>query len=192
MRRRAGVLSIAAFLLAVAVPGPPQETPQDAFSPDFELVKTISHTGSAAWTDTGIEVKPGEEYGFEATGEVSLQKDNPVAVSGPEGLNLKSMQQPFPDRNLGCLIGMIVTKIEISVDKKTKEKVQRRLGETFYIGKRNTVSIPSAGRLLLGINENAVGDNDGRFEVSIYKKRADSAFRGFAEGHDEARLGSGF
>ncbi len=176
MSRRAGVFSAAAFILAMAVPGPTQETPPEALPPEFEFVKTISHTGSAAWTDTGIEVKPGEEYAFEAGGEVLLQKGNPVAVSGPEGLNLKTMQQPFPDRNLGCLIGMIVTKIEITEDKKTKEKVQKRLGETFYIGKRNILSVPSAGRLLLGINENAIGDNDGRFEVSIYKKKSASVF----------------
>lgn len=163
------------FFTPGTLPGQAQEivpTSKAASPEGFELVKTIEHNGSAAWTDTGIEVKPGEEYYFEAEGLISIQKDNPVATCGPEGLSLKTMQQPLTDQNLGCLIGIILTRVEVLEDKRTKEKAQRRFGERFPIGKQTRVIIPEAGRLLLAVNENVAGDNDGKLIVAVYRKAA--------------------
>jgi len=168
----AAVAAAGLALVSGSGPSRPQERPEG-----FELVKSTTVVGRAAWTDTGLEVKPGEEYAFEAGGTISLQKNNPVAVCGPDGLALRTIQQPLADRNLGCLIGMVRVKVEVSEDKQSKEKTQRLLGDTFYIGARGTVAIPSAGRLLLGINENVTGDNEGQFEVSIFKKTAARAAR---------------
>jgi hypothetical protein len=145
---------------------PPGERPEG-----FELIKKTTHTGTAPWTDTGIEVKAGEEFYFEAEGTVSLQKDNPVAVCGPEGLNLRTMQQPVTDQNLGCLIGRVLERTEVTVDKDRGEKTVRAFGPTFFIGKQAQVAMPASGRLLVGVNENVTKDNDGEFAVSIYKKR---------------------
>jgi len=175
---RAAIAWMAAGLLFFTLgtlPGRAQEivpTPKASPPEGFELVKTIEHNGSAAWTDTGIEVKPGEEYYFEAEGLISIQKDNPVATCGPEGLILKTMQQPLTDQNLGCLIGMVLTRVEVVEDKRTKEKSERRFGERFPIGKQARVIIPEAGRLLLSVNENATGDNDGKLIVAVYRKTA--------------------
>jgi hypothetical protein len=145
--------------------------------PDFEVVKKIVVPGNAAWTDTGLDVKKGQEFYFEATGTVSLQNDNPVASCGPEGLNLQTMQQPLPDQNLGTLIGKIREKVEVTEDKETGEKNQREIGELFFIGRENKVSLPSDGRLMLGVNENVVGDNDGGFTVNIYAKKRQEGVR---------------
>jgi hypothetical protein len=145
---------------------------QQEAPPDFELVKKILVVGSTAWTDTGLDVQKGQEYYFRATGTVSLQKDNPVASCGPEGINLRTMQQPLPDHNLGALIGKVREKVEVSEDKQTGEKTSREIGEVFFIGKENGILWPSAGRLLLGVNENVSGDNDGGFEVRIYARKS--------------------
>ncbi len=142
-----------------------------AFLQDFELVKKTLVIGSTAWTDTGIEVKRGQEYYFAATGSVSLQRDNPVAVCGPEGLNLRTMQQPLLDQNLGALVCKIREKVEVDEDKQTGEKTSRDIGEVFFIGKENRLILPKDGRLLLGVNENVSGDNDGGFEVKIYLRK---------------------
>jgi len=139
--------------------------------PDFELVKTILVVASTAWTDTALDVKKGQEYYFEATGTASLQRDNPVAACGPEGLNLRTMQQPLPDQNLGALLCKIREKTEVSEDKQTGEKTSRDFGEILFIGKSNRVILFSSGRLMLGLNENVTGDNDGGFEVKIYSRR---------------------
>ncbi len=145
---------------------------QEEVPPGFELVKKILVIGSTAWTDTELDVQKGQEYYFRAAGTVSLQKDNPVASCGPEGLSLRTMQQPLPDHNLGALIGKVRERVEVSEDKQTGEKTSREIGEVFFIGKENRILCASAGRLLLGVNENASGDNDGGFEVKIYARKS--------------------
>jgi hypothetical protein len=167
------------FLVALAffILGGPvyqQEVPTD-----FEMVKRILVVASAAWTDTELEVMKGQELYFTAGGTVSLQKDNPVASCGPEGLSLKTMQQPLPEQSLGALIGKIREKVEVTEDKQTGEKTQREFGTVFFIGKENRVSLPSTGRLLLGINENVSGDNDGGFDVKIYMQKSSPEWKTF-------------
>lgn len=166
--------TVAGFLaLALPAAAAGQDIPPvtgGAVPEGFVLVKTISHTGSAAWTDTGFEVRLGDELYFEAEGSVSIQKNNPVAVCGPEGLSLRTMQQPIPDKPLGCLIGMVVFRVDVIEDKETKEKTERRYGERFVIGRGGLVAMPETGRLVLGINENLTGDNEGEFVVRIYRK----------------------
>ena len=120
-----------------------------------------------SWTDTGIDVTEGQEISFRASGSVSLQRGNPIAVCGPEGYNLKTMQQPLKDHNIGALIGRIVFLISVEIDEETKEEIRNEIIETFYIGSRSTVVMPIKGRLFLGINESLVGDNVGRFEVNF-------------------------
>lgn len=161
-------------LLLFAGPVYQQEAPSD-----FEMVKRILVVASTAWTDTELEVRQAQELYFTAAGTISLQKDNPVASCGPEGLNLKTMQQPLPDQSLGALIGKIREKVETSEDKQTGEKTQREFGTVFFIGKENKVSLPSTGRLLLGINENVSGDNDGGFDVKIYVRKSSPSSESF-------------
>jgi len=139
--------------------------------PDFDLAKSILVVASTAWTDTGLDVKKGQEYYFEATGTASLQKDNPVATCGPEGLNLRTMQQPLPDQNLGALLCKIREKTEVTEDKQTGEKTSRDFGEILFIGKSNRIILFASGRLMLGLNENVTADNEGGFEVKIYLRR---------------------
>jgi hypothetical protein len=159
------------LLLAAGLPGqdpkpaPPAERPEG-----FELVKKTTHTGTAPWTDTGIEVKEGQEFYFEAEGSVVLQRDNPVASCGPEGLNLRTMQQPLSDQNLGGLIGRVVERTEIEEDKDRGEKTVRQFGPLFWIGRQARLAMPASGRLFIGVNENVTGDNDGAFAVSIFRK----------------------
>jgi len=138
---------------------------------DYELVKKITIPGNLAWTDTALEVLKSQEFYFTATGKISLQKDNPVAGCGPEGVNLKTQQQPLSGQNIGALIGKVLEKVEAATDKQTGEKSKRDIGQVFYIGKENKMLPPADGRLMLGINELVVGDNDGSYEVSIYRKK---------------------
>jgi hypothetical protein len=138
---------------------------------DYELVKKITVPGNLAWTDTALEVLKGQEFYFTAAGKISLQKDNPVAGCGPEGVNLKTQQQSLSDQNIGALIGKVLEKVEVATDKQTGEKSKRDIGQLFYIGKENKILMPADGRLMLGINELVVGDNDGSFEVAIYRKK---------------------
>jgi len=138
---------------------------------DYELIKKVTVSGRAGWTETGLEVRKNEEFYFLALGTISLQKDNPVAACGPEGLNLITQHQPIPGQNIGALVGRILEKVEVATDKQTGEKSQREVGQIFFIGKENKVILPADGRLMLGINDNVVGDNSGEFIVTIYRKK---------------------
>jgi len=120
-----------------------------------------------SWIDTGIDVTEGQEIRFRASGSISLQRGNPIAVCGPEGYNLKTMQQPLKDYNIGALVGRIVFLVSVEIDEETNEEIRNEIIETFYIGSKATVIMPIKGRLFLGINESLVEDNLGRFEVNL-------------------------
>ena len=135
---------------------------------EWKEVSQITVLGNVDWTDTGLEVKEDQEIYFSAQRQISLQRGNPMAWCGPDGMDRKTMQQPISDKNIGALIGKVVWLISIEVDEETGEEIRHEIIEKFYIGSANQVRMPISGRLFLGINENVVGDNSGEFEVIIY------------------------
>ena len=161
---------LASFLAAFAFWNLGVCLPKDQLQ-DFELVKKITVPGNQAWVDTGLEVKKGQEFYFVTSGTISLQKDNPIAGCGPDGLDRKTRQQPIPEQNIGALIGKTLEKVEFATDKQTGEKTSREVGQVFFIGAENKISLPADGKLLLGINELVVADNEGSFEVAVYRKK---------------------
>jgi hypothetical protein len=134
-------------------------------------IRTIVVPGNAAWTDTGIEVIQGQEVEFAAEGTLSLQKGNPQADCGPDGYDLRTLQQPLTDRNLGALIGKVVIAVTVIKDKKTEQEKMDEAAEFFYVGASSRVEMPTKGRLFLGINEIVIGDNAGEFTVTVVTGR---------------------
>jgi hypothetical protein len=134
-------------------------------------IRTVVVPGNAAWTDTGIEVIQGQGIEFTAEGTLSLQRGNPQADCGPDGYDLRTIQQPLTDRNLGALIGKVVIGVTVIKDKKTGQEKTEEAAEFFYIGARSRVEMPAKGRLFLGINELVIGDNAGEFTVTVVTGR---------------------
>lgn len=164
------VFSICLLLLRVALPllaGERQE------AEDLIPVKQVEVKAALGWVDTGLEVKEGEKLIFQATGTISLQKGNPIASCGPEGLNLQTPQQPLPDRNLGAAVGRVVKVLNVIKDEETGEEIREEVALVFYIGSEAEVEITLEGRLYLGVNDNVFADNDGQFTVSIFKRKID-------------------
>jgi len=141
----------------------------------YELILKIAVPGNIDWTDTGRDVERDQALYFKASGGISLQKGNPMAYCGPEGINLKTVQQPVKDKNIGACVGRVVQLISVTEDKETGEEVRNELVEYFYIGQENSVQMPLTGRLFLGINENVVADNSGEFNVLVYSKASNPA-----------------
>jgi len=133
--------------------------------------RTVIVPGNAAWTDTGIEVIQGQEIEFAAEGTLSLQRGNPQANCGPDGYDLRTLQQPLIDQNLGALIGKVVIGVTVIKDKNTGQEKTEEAAEFFYIGTRSRVEMPAKGRLFLGINELVIGDNAGEFIVTVMTDR---------------------
>jgi hypothetical protein len=136
-----------------------------------EKLNIVLVPGNIPWTDTGLDVVSGQEILFEAEGNISLQRGNPEAECGPDGYDLRTVQQPMPDRNMGALIGKVVVSVIVTVNEKTKEQKKEEVAELFFVGSKNRVEMPAKGRLYLGINENVIGDNAGEYRAKIYLGR---------------------
>lgn len=132
-----------------------------------ERVYRMSVPSDVAWTDTGFDVKVGQEIYFKASGGISLQQGNPLAYCGPEGYELDTLQQPVPGENLGGLVGRIVLLVSVDVDEDTGKATRNEIIKDFFIGAGRTVEMPLDGQLYLGINELVVADNAGRFSVEM-------------------------
>lgn len=139
---------------------------QDSTFPEKNNIQ-ISVNSRSPWTDSGVDVLEGQSLFFQASGGISLQKGNPMASCGPDGYNLKTVQQPLKDRNIGALVGKVVQVISVEIDKETEKETRNELVEEFFIGSEREVIMPINGRLFLGINENVTGDNEGVFQVKI-------------------------
>jgi predicted Zn-dependent protease len=130
----------------------PKEKEKKEIELEPKLIKILNIPGNSSWFDTGIDLENNQEILIEALGEICLQKGNPQAWCSPEGLSIKTLQQPIPDENLGALIG----------------KIGEESTDYFLIGRKNRIKVFRGGRLFLGINEYLLNDNAGNFTVKIY------------------------
>jgi hypothetical protein len=136
------------------------------------LEKPVAVAADAGWVDTGIDVAPGEVILFRAAGEVNLQKGNPEATCGPDGLDLVTVDQPIPDANLGALIGKVAQLVASRPDEDSGQEIRDEVFVLFLVGSERAVAAPLKGRLYLGVNENVHRDNAGEFSVVVVRRPA--------------------
>ncbi|HMA53083.1 MAG TPA: hypothetical protein VKT17_01395 [Acidobacteriota bacterium] len=171
--RALGILAAGASLcgLALTAPSRPSPRPQDQV-PALPLEKTIAVAGDAGWVDTAIDVGPGDELRISASGEINLQRGNPEAVCGPEGLDLVTGNQPIPNVNLGSLIGKVAQPVSRRVDVDSGIEIKDEIFILFPVGPEATVTVPLKGRLYLGVNENVLKDNGGMYSAVVVRRPA--------------------
>jgi hypothetical protein len=134
------------------------------------LEMSVAVAADAGWVDTSIDVGPGQELHFSASGEVDLQRGNPEALCGPDGLDLVTVDQPVPNANIGALIGKVAQIVARRVDERSGMEIKDEIFVLFQIGAERTVTIPIKGRLYLGVNENVLKDNGGGFTVDVVRR----------------------
>jgi hypothetical protein len=106
-------------------------------------------SGRQAWTNTGIRVRRGEVLTFNTTGEVQLSTDtNDISGSAGSKSGRYAANAPLPRNFAGALIARVGNQV-------------------FPIGNQTTVTMPAAGVLFLGINDDGFEDNQGEFRVEI-------------------------
>lgn len=173
--RYSGLLAILLTLLAgfLAVAREPIHASAQEQDEGLVPVKQVEVKAALGWVDTGLDVKEGEKFVFRVSGSISLQKGNPIAICGPEGLDLQTPQQPLPDRNLGAAVGRVVKVLSVTKDEETGEEIREEVSTVFYIGAAAEVEITLEGRLYLGVNDNVYADNDGQFTFSIFRKKTE-------------------
>jgi hypothetical protein len=124
-----------------------------ASAPGIPEGQGVAVPGTQAWTPTGVAVRQGDVLTFSATGEIRLSADaSDIATATGARSQRRSQSAPIPDVYAGALIAKVGTS-----------------GGPFPIGERQTVTMPAAGQLFLGINDDHVGDNQGGYRVVIQR-----------------------
>lgn len=134
----------------------PGAAPVESSAPT-STVTTAGQTGgvtvnaSQRWTPTGITVAKGQQVRFDASGEVQLSTDpNDTAVTGGSKIGRRLSGGPLPGQLAGALIGRVGNN------------------QAFGIGNQaGPLSMPAAGVLFLGVNDDNVEDNRGAFTVTV-------------------------
>ena len=123
---------------------------RDARSPRGLRERQVNVSAREPWTDTGIEVRPGQEIYFRADGEVRWGPNRRDGAAGEKN-SPRNAARPLPDRAAAALIGRVGEN-----------------GDPFFIGDDlSPVRTRGAGRLYLGINDDFFGDNTGTLRVVI-------------------------
>jgi len=103
-----------------------------------------------AWTDTGINVRAGDMLSFSANGEVQFGNDQSMRSSANGNGGMRSQSYPVPSMTVGALIGRVGRSAPFAIG-----------------GSRRAIQMPANGRLFLGVNDDALTDNSGAFNVVI-------------------------
>jgi len=104
------------------------------------------------WNDTGVDVKVGDLVTFQTNGQIGFgQGETQVAGADGKG-DTRSPNYPVPAMPVGGLIGKVGNMAP------------------FPIGSnQQPIRMPANGRLMLGVNDNELGDNSGFFSVIVTK-----------------------
>jgi hypothetical protein len=98
----------------------------------------IEVSSSKAWTDTGIDLRPGDSIVITAEGSLQAMQGKSIGPEGaPRGFRDLLKSYPVNDAGLGALIGRIGSS---------------DASQPFSVGARKELQIRRVGRLFLGIN----------------------------------------
>jgi hypothetical protein len=114
--------------------------------------RTVTVDARQAWTDTGITVNQGDRVVFQASGEIRFGR-GPGQTATPNGGSERRAIYPDPTVPVGALIGKIGKSAPFGIGTQTEP-----------------LPMPASGRLLLGVNDNELGDNSGFFTVIVTKQ----------------------
>jgi len=116
----------------------------------------ITVNGNQPWTDTGIDVRAGDQIRFITTGEIRVaQGTGPEVVANANGsgsFNAPRNNYPVPAMAVGGLIFRVGNSAPSPIG-----------------ANGNPIRMPANGRLYLGINDDGFGDNSGAFNVQIQR-----------------------
>lgn len=124
----------------------------------------VQLTGDQLWSDTGIDLRPGEHIVVHATGKLryaDAKEDN-----GPDGSarGFKDLLRilPFNGAGRGALIGRVGDP---------------DIAQPFLLGADKDVVARTGGRFFLGINETSDDQGDGTYTVRIEVHAPDASFK---------------
>ena len=114
---------------------------------------TVQVMANQQWTDTAVFVKAGDRVSFRTTGQITFGP-NAGQTAGPDGSGSPAGAGfPVPVMATGGLIGKVGDSAPFPIGSNTQP-----------------IAMPKTGRLMLGVNDNQLGDNSGAFSVVITKR----------------------
>jgi hypothetical protein len=148
------VAAVAAVVLSLSTPAEAQT---------MSKVAAVKVPVTAAFTDSGLTVKAGDEITIRAGGTVRFQGGSfkTTRTTGPGGIPTgpqcsriarQVSKAPFPVPGLPCY--SLIGKIGVH-------------GKPFEVGAKAILKVRTTGRLFLGINDNYVGDNAGFWYAAV-------------------------
>jgi hypothetical protein len=138
--------------LGRGIPPPRRDEPRALGRPTGMREKQVVVQANQHWTDTGIDVRPGQTIYFEAGGNINWGRGKRDGPDGEENSPYRATR-PIPNRAAAALIG----------------KVGPDSTDFFLVGnERAPFRMRAGGRLFLGINDDNVADNSGNFPVVVY------------------------
>jgi hypothetical protein len=119
---------------------------------DYQTITTgpVYVSGSTTWTDTGIDVVAGNQLTVSASGRVVVNGSQDCDPAGLPDRPDYDVYEPIPCADHAALIARVGES-----------------GDVFLIGRSESVAVPAAGRLYLGINDTDVGNNSGAFAAAV-------------------------
>jgi len=111
--------------------------------------RNVTVDPTQAWTDTGIELRAGQDVYFQTSGQVTWSPNKRVDANGTRNSG-SNPNRPLPRRDGGALLG--------------------RIGERdiFLIGlDAGPFRVRQNGRLYLGVNDDNLEDNTGAYYVIV-------------------------
>jgi len=118
---------------------------------------TIDVPGTSRGTDSGFEVRSGDQITITASGTVTAGRR--IGQVGPEGARSTGFgsvvnARPLPTAGVGALIAYI-------------RDANGQMSQPFLVGTSLTTTVPMDGRLILAVNDDDYSDNSGSFSVRI-------------------------
>ena len=127
------------------------------------IAQEIQITGDQLWSDTGIDLKPGEHIVVNATGK--LRYTDAKEDNGPDGIprGFKDLLRllPFSGAGRGALIGRIGDP---------------EIAQPFLLGAKQDIVAPLGGRLFLGVNQANDDTGEGTYKVHVEIDAPDASF----------------
>jgi hypothetical protein len=171
--------AVVALLASSSAPLRAQIVRQDASQPEqsadsrkqppsreLRISQEVQITGDQSWSDSGIDVQPGEHIVVTATGR--LRYADAKEGNGPDGITrgFKDLLRilPFNGAGRGALIGRVG---------------DAEIAQPFLLGANRDVIAPVAGRLAIGINQASDDAGEGTYTVhiEIHARDPNAAYR---------------
>jgi hypothetical protein len=120
----------------------PRPIPADA--------RTVDVDARVRWVYVGFVVDKGDILTFNTEGSVQLSEDaNDTAIAAGAPTGRRAPDAPMPEELAGALIARIGN------------------GAAFGVGDQRQIIAPASGQLFLGVNDDHLADNRGRFRVRV-------------------------